>query len=214
MPIDRTRSVLFIHIPKTAGTSIEQALGIWGDWRIEDRIKLFGKISSHDLLAAGFGSHFLQHLTLSEVRTHFEQRSSLFTFSIVRNPWDRLLSLYHRIDPHLASYALEGGVDLASLSFDCFVPEVLRLKHAHTSSQTAYLRVDGTIAIDFIGRYETLAADIEQIGRKLGTRLDLPLVNLGRRREHGDYRAFYSAETCSHVARFYEEDCDAFGYRF
>ncbi len=214
MPIDRTRSVLFIHIPKTAGTSIEQALGIWGDWRVEDRDTLFGQISSPDLLAAGLGSSFLQHLTLAEVRTHFEQPSRPFTFSIVRNPWDRLLSVYHRIDPHLASHALACGVDLASLSFDCFVPEVLRLKHAHTASQVAYLRVDGAIAVDFVGRYETLTTDIAQVGRKLGTQLDLPKVNLGRSRAHDDYRAFYSDEARSIVARVYEEDCDAFGYRF
>ena len=68
MPIDRQAKLIFIHIPKTAGTSVESALSLHGDWKIEDRFRCFGQISSSSLLARNLSSNFLQHLRLHEIQ--------------------------------------------------------------------------------------------------------------------------------------------------
>ena len=65
MPFDRSRGLLFVLIPKTAGTSIEERLGLRGDLQQEDRETCFGLSQSLPLLQQRFSSNFLQHLTLA-----------------------------------------------------------------------------------------------------------------------------------------------------
>ena len=67
MPFDRQRRLVFLHIPKTAGSSVEQALGLLGPWDQENLVTGFGLIQSRDLLARNLSSNFLQHLSLSEL---------------------------------------------------------------------------------------------------------------------------------------------------
>ena len=67
MPIYQDHKLLFVHIPKTGGTSVEECLGIRGSWREEDLDACFGLIQSVHLLRQGFGTNFLQHLMFSEL---------------------------------------------------------------------------------------------------------------------------------------------------
>ena len=108
MPFDRQRKLVFLHIPKTAGSSIEQALDLFGPWQEENLQTGFGLIQSRDLLARNLSSNFLQHLTLAELEDLFPEildQAKLFT--VVRDPWQRLLSSYRNPDPDLV--ATTGG---------------------------------------------------------------------------------------------------------
>lgn len=71
--IIKNKKLLFIHIPRTGGTSIEHSFGY-------PRCK--GGINS-----------LAQHNTLNQYSEE-ENINSYFTFSFVRNPWDRLISWY------------------------------------------------------------------------------------------------------------------------
>jgi hypothetical protein len=71
--IIKNKKLLFIHIPRTGGTSIEQSFG-------RPRCK------------EGINS-LTQHNTLKQY-SEKEDINSYFTFSFVRNPWDRLISWY------------------------------------------------------------------------------------------------------------------------
>jgi len=67
------KKIIFIHIPRTGGTSVEKYFNFKPsvDWKIKTA----------------------QHLTLKEYGDHYEL-DDYFKFSIVRNPWDRLISWY------------------------------------------------------------------------------------------------------------------------
>ena len=105
MPFDRQRALFFLHVPKTAGTSIERALDLDGPWDQENQAKGFGLIQSRDLLARNLSSNFLQHLSLSELETLFpEAVAEAELFTVVRDPWARLLSSFRNPDPDLANY--------------------------------------------------------------------------------------------------------------
>jgi chondroitin 4-sulfotransferase 11 len=214
MPFRRDLGLLFIHVPKTGGTSVEAALGIKGDWRVEDQGILFGQIASPDLLALNTRSPFLQHLTIAEAIAALEGVAPSFAFGIVRNPWDRLVSLYHRIDPHLAATARAQGVELQDLSFEDFVPRVLAIEHAHVAPQAGFLTAGGRVAVDCVGRFETLREDVSAVTERFGIRIDLPRVNTGRDRVHPDHRQFYSPANRTLVGNYYAIDCELFGYRF
>ena len=50
MPISHTHRCIFIHIPKCAGTSVETALGMHRDWRVEDAEAMYGRVSSRGVV--------------------------------------------------------------------------------------------------------------------------------------------------------------------
>ena len=105
MPVDRQAKLIFVHIPKTAGTSIELALNLHGDWRHENLHSLFGQIKSHALLRQNLTSNFLQHLKLHEIQALMgDEFADYEIFTVVRDPWTRFLSSFRRKDPDLCSY--------------------------------------------------------------------------------------------------------------
>src|SRR5207245_5168864 len=88
------KQFLFVHIPKTAGNSIQSILRDYSEDEIvalrseQDGIERFGlrnpnyKIKKHSTLAEYRGA-------LGE-----ERFRSLYKFACVRNPWDRMVSYY------------------------------------------------------------------------------------------------------------------------
>lgn len=73
---------LFIHIPKTGGTSIEKWLG--------ER----GELTYYSPTAPAFMSVTPQHLTQTDLEGLMGTNSWDFSFTIVRNPYDRIESEY------------------------------------------------------------------------------------------------------------------------
>jgi hypothetical protein len=71
--------------------------------------------------------------------------------------------------------------------------------------------MDDRVIVDYVGRYETLEADFDEIMRHLGLELHLPRLNTT---QHRDYRSYYSAETRERVAELWAVDIENFGYSF
>jgi hypothetical protein len=71
--------------------------------------------------------------------------------------------------------------------------------------------MDGRVMVDYVGRYETLAADFDEILRHLDLDLSLPRLNTT---DHRDYRSYYSAETRERVGELWAVDVENFGYTF
>jgi hypothetical protein len=70
---------------------------------------------------------------------------------------------------------------------------------------------NGDILVDFIGRYERLNSDFNQICKKLNIQANLPHTNAS---VHRDYRTYYDEFTQKLVADHFAEDIDLFGYTF
>jgi hypothetical protein len=71
----------------------------------------------------------------------------------------------------------------------------------------------GDMLADFIGKYETLEADWERIGARLGIAQKLPRLNVNPERQR-DYTSYYSERTRKVVAERFALDVEYFGYRF
>jgi Sulfotransferase family len=203
MRLAKSPGLLFIHVPKTGGTTVNRVL--------ED---LVPDIEAHDKL---------KHQTLAKALEDDPSRAELFTFGFVRNPWARMVSWWSKIqetgervaagDPRgrkhvqLRMWQLALSCD----SFDEFVdvvpPKVIRVRRP----QIDYLTVPDRRA-DFIGRTENLEADLKSIL----TRLALPTPEIPRSNvsPHGDYRDFYSDRSRRSVEELFQRDIEAFGYEF
>ena len=69
---------------------------------------------------------------------------------------------------------------------------------------------DGKILSDFIGRFENLDNDFQEICERLGVNKELPLMNKGKRKS--DWEHYYSPQTKEMVYEYYKKDFEIFGY--
>lgn len=193
------RQVIFIHVPKAAGSSVKTAL---------------------------YGNSAGGHRRIAEFYAYDPDRAAaFFKFGFVRNPWSRLLSAYSYLtqgkgtsgrDRRFTRDFLSGHDNFASFvealeepryrrviqSYDHFRPQVHWLCRPRRRQH----------AMDFLGRFETLATDLTELEALLS--LKLQSGEHLRSSNHEDYREAYSIRTRSIVEDVYARDIAVFGYRF
>ena len=134
-----------------------------------------------------------------------------FIFTLVRNPWDRLVSYYARLRAQSFRYP---AVALAKRSdFTTFLRDPMTQNSRHTGTFASYMRdAEGHERADLFIRLEHLEEDIISLEQHLGFSLrPLPHENLSART--ADYRRNYSDEMAEIVASFCAPDISQFGYR-
>lgn len=167
---------IFVHIPKTAGQSIEHFfLNLLGlTW--QTRSPLLLRPNSDPQL----GPPTLAHLKASEYVScgHVIQEDfdSYFKFSFVRNPWVRLLSHYN----YRRRHGFYAGIDFKTFLFKHFPEPSWNDLYIHTVPQYDFLfDEDGNQLVDFIGRFENLQKDFDEVCQQLGIQQNtLPRVNV------------------------------------
>ena len=84
--ISHSKKFIFIHIPKTGGTSIEIVLKGY----IAEKYKIAGDNTF-------FIGPDIKHHTASELLERYGKKKfgEYLKFCVIRNPWDRLLSLFY-----------------------------------------------------------------------------------------------------------------------
>jgi len=180
---------VFIHINKCAGTSVGTAIGLPKK----------------------------QHLTAREVIDIIGEPAwrSAFKFTIVRSPWDKVVSHYkHRIRTN------QTGMGQTPIPFKQWVEATYsgRRDPAYYDQpkmfqqQVEWLKNrQGQIEVDYVGRFEEMAASFAEIARRIGIDATLPHLN---QTERSDFRGYYDEQTREIVARWFADDIDRFGYRF
>ena len=127
-----------------------------------------------------------------------------FTWTIVRNPWDRAVSAYEQ----KASKRYGPWRRCKNLTFPDFILNKRGIKDRHTNIQSTQIPPD----IDFIGRFENLQEDFNTVCDKIG----IPKQQLlhKNKSKHKHYTEYYDEETKQIVAEKYAEDIKNFGYVF
>jgi len=167
--------------------------------------------------------HSLQYATCyhshlpSLIETDFIQESWIegaFIFTFVRNPWDRMVSLYHyliRMKYPLPD-TFEGFIERVVAS-DYLRPCKLNLLGYYQANRlTDWLKPRGIWLPHFIGKVENLSADWEVLSTILGIK-HLPMSHRNKS-EHGPYQDYYTTRTRLLVAKHFAEEIDIFGYTF
>lgn len=136
---------------------------------------------------------------------------SIWKFTIVRNPWDRVVSAFF----YLKKHASRLPMDIKSMKFEHFVMNVLQ-KHgtaldAHFEPQFPKAFYDGNCFVDFIARMENIESDWKTIAQSISAPSELPHRNKSK---HKDYRSYYGPKPVEVIRDLYSEDIDKFGYSF
>lgn len=179
---------LFIHIPKAAGTSISKALFI------EDP----------------------GHFSYADYYKKIANKEIPYSFAIVRDPWDRLASTYYYAKRHAIKYPYSSVAFVNE--YEClnsFVKKWLTIenvkKHYFFRTSFDYVSLNGKVSVDFIGKFESLNDDFNEICSQIGINTQLTHEN---KNKVTDYRKLYDLESAEIVAKVYENDIKTFGYSF
>ena len=192
---------LFVHIHKTAGNSIQSILRHYSEDEIvsarahQDGIERFGVRNPKYQIK--------KHSTLAEYRAALgeAQFRGLYKFTCVRNPWDRMISLYFSPSRGLAKWDPRSFKKLVSNTLS--VAEYLQLQK---DEENPFGNVD------CIMRFETLATDFRSVCAELGIPWT-PLPNYNpSSREH--YSKYYDDELCELVRRRFASEIERFSYTF
>lgn len=187
---------IFIHIPKSAGLSISQAL--------------FGRV--------GPG-----HLTIRDYRQAYgsDKLAGFFKFAFVRNPWDRLASAYRFLkaggitiqDARFARRHLAPFDSFESFVLDWVTPDNV-MRYWHFMPQTHFISDERLHpVVDFLGYFENLDADFATVCRRLGVSRKLALLN-STMRKGVSYRSLYTPAMQDIVEHVYKNDIATLGYDF
>ena len=197
--ININHRLAFIHINKTAGSSIERALG----WSLDD--------STHMTLK---DLHKVIHLT------HF------YKFTFIRNPYDKMVSQYHHRKQNMKDesvlditfkdwinnldelgFDIKGtGNQIAWLSLQDWVWDANKQEYSQKPDKIE-------IGVDFIGFFESLQKDWRELQDEIGIKNYIKLPHR-RKSEHNHYREYYNDKTQEIVYKRFEDDFKIFGYKF
>jgi len=207
MPISSKHKIIFVHIPKTAGTSIEYLLDMHG---CKKDIGINRYLDQEPDFEHLFGSG-LQHLSAKEIEKIIGQKifKEYFKFSIIRNPYDRLISYFAWLDGKWVNNKM-----LTKENFYKYLNEYRLLNYIpfynnFPKPQYKYLYIKKKLAVDFIIRYERLEEGIKEISSKIGLNINLPLR---MKSFHMNYREYYNFNTVNIVRRLYYKDFKLFNY--
>lgn len=189
--IDSKLKFIFIHVSKTGGTSIEHALNPNVSLDNSSISEVTGNTKFRD-------KHWAARKYLKEYPVEYK---NFFTFSFVRNPWDRMLSNYKWLK-------LLGLIDC---SFREWIANPTWGFHAY-SYKKMVCDNNGSIIVDYIGKFENLQQDFNTVCDKIGIpQQQLPHKN---KTKHKHYTEYYDDETREIVAQKYAKDIEYFGYKF
>ena len=194
--ISHSLPCIFVHIPKCAGSSINQQL---------------------ELKSMGFSGH--------APMSYPSKHSAYFSFTFIRNPYDRVVSAYkyfRKLKPGHRWYKRNSIISDAAneMEFGEFVhhmPDFMKLMKRQEGSfesgihfQPFYYFIDQPI--DFIGRFENIQQDYFKILSHL--KLPAKLLRKTNSTNNSNYRQLYIEETKNQVYNIYQEDIKKYNYQF
>ena len=192
---------LFVHIPKTAGNSIQSILKNYSEDEVvalrgeQDGVERFGLRNPKYKIR--------KHSTLAEYRDALGEAefAKLYRFTCVRNPWDRMVSYYFT----------------PTQKAEAWDPKKFRKIIVKALPVADYLRLDGAggdpfANVNYIMRFEHLTDDFGVVCAALGiSRTALPQYNRSNR-EH--YSRYYDDELRELVRTRFAAEIERFGYEF
>ena len=214
MILSRGRKYIFIHIPKTGGTSMALALE---ERAMADDVMLGDtpKAKKRRRKVHGLETHgrLWKHSTLGDIDGLVSDQDvqDLFTFTLVRNPWDRMVSYYHWLQTqNFENLFVRLSKSMEFSDFLQVSPVMASMKAA--PARTYMTTRQGVEKCDLYVRLEHFKTDIAPLEAHLGFSLDLPQENTSER--HKSYQSYYSAQLRDVVAEMCQEDIERFDYSF
>jgi chondroitin 4-sulfotransferase 11 len=200
--ISHKHKCIFVHIPKTGGSSIEN---VFLGKSVPPKYQYSYKKRKY---------HFKineQHAFPHEMRRCYgiTSWSEYFKFIIVRNPWERFVSYrFHMLNHNLLHKDISFN-SFVNMFFDKNKNPIKKEKHrAMIEPCMSWITDD----IDYIMRLESIDLEFNIVCDKIGIPRQKP-PHIGKT-NHKHYTEYYNEETKQIIAEKYAKDIEHFGYGF
>jgi len=215
MILSRGRRYIFVHAPKTGGTSLALALearAMADDIMLGDTPKARNR--RHRVQGVQASGRLWKHSMLSDLYGLVTQAEieEFFVFTLVRNPWDRMVSYYHWLRGQSFDHPAVALAKATGFSEFLNAPGTVAAMRANPYGRYV-TDAGGSERADLFIRLEHLHDDLAPLEAHLGFRLDeIPHENRSDRAR--DWRGYYSAADRALVAEACAPDIRRFSYRF
>ena len=183
--ISHKHKCAFVHIPKTGGSTIEEMFRLNGMPDIRPREVHY---NAQDMLRA--------------YKHNFEK---YYRFSIVRNPWDRVYSVWW-------NYRDSGKI---SVDLNYFCRNLQKLKGwSLLFPQTSFLLWNSSVPqMNYVGRFEELPDVFDFIIDKFSLEIE-GIPHQKERVGKPKYTDFFNEDSIAVIKLRYESDIEAWGYKY
>ena len=206
--------LIYGRVPKVANTSIKAALH-----RLLQQTPEEGARSTTDAFWSKATHGETRLISPREARS---LRGSHFSFSFVRNPYDRLVSAYNNklleletLMPQMQDMGLHRNMPFQEF-LECTASTPTSALDVHLLPQSTILCVEGTLVPSFIGRMESMQKDWDQLNLTLRREGlpdlgKLPKKNIRRGGDRSDVADYFQDPGLVRLAQsVYETDLDLF----
>jgi hypothetical protein len=218
MRISHKHRFVFLAYPRTGSTSIRKILDNYSD------------VKSIYIAETSKKFPFYHHISASELKSIFDNRGwkwhSYKKFCVVRNPYDRVVSLFHHskimkarmLETHgLFYYFLRKAKDIIkpTNSFTDYVMQITPNNRLAAPLRNFICSDRGDFLVEDILMYETFTVELPGYLRKLDLSIvseDIPLLNCSQNRK--EYRQYYNEKTKEKISNLYAYEINRFGYKF
>ncbi|WP_299493699.1 sulfotransferase family 2 domain-containing protein [Acaryochloris sp. IP29b_bin.137] len=226
MIINHKYKFIFLKTRKTAGTSIEialskfcdthdvitpisqddevtrQEMGFPGPRNYCIALKYYSKRDWFKAIRKAERHKFYNHATAKYIQERIPAQiwNSYFKFTFERSPFDKAISRYYwsTVDPRPE------------------ISDYLNSVKTELLSNWSIYTINDQIAVDFVGRYETLDDDLAKIKDKLGLsgELNLPSAKSKSRKNREHYSRVLNSEARTRIEIVCAKEIAALGYRW
>ena len=185
------RKFNFIHIPKTGGLSVFRSLKKAGVFHNKQRTL---------------------HRLASE-RLNDDDINNAINFSIVRNPYSRMRSLYDYYY-HYKYEFISGNVSFKKFVMT-FEDEYYKKYYPFYTCYDYLIDNEGNIMVDHIIKFESLNSDYNDFCNKFNITNDLMHINKNiYKPKNVDYKNMYDEEMKEVIERIFKKDFETFNYSY
>lgn len=207
MIVSHAHRYIFFAVPKTATHSVREVLRASKDQDDWEQQVLFGEqsIPIPEIAQIKHG-----HISARQIQSALseEQWQTYYKFAFVRNPFDRFVSIcafLNRENPNFNDNSLTW-MKMATQR------PAFRQRILVRPQFEQLINESNEVAMDFLGRYESLQSSLDTILDHL--KLQPIQLKVRNQSEHAAYQSYYDAELRDWVADFYKEDLERFDYSF
>lgn len=166
MIISHRLKYVFIHIPKTGGTSIRKALLNNSKFCVDEI-----SCSDHHLIdphETQVVTNMFNHVTVDDLKKYFKEKnwdwSSYYKFAFVRNPYDLNVSnffYYHQKLKHQADVSLKLKEYIEKQTD--FKTYIKSLERWNAGAQARFVCKSSNVGVNFLGKFESIEEDYKHI---------------------------------------------------
>jgi len=139
--------------------------------------------------------------------------NKIFKFTIIRNPFDRVLSAFYFLQKGNQGYKIKPDID-----FNEWIKNVFKVKgvsfNNHFKHMHPKLLYEDKIWVDYIARIENIENDWKVISEKCDLPNTFPRKNISKKKDGKNRYDYYNDESIEIVSKIYKKDLELLNYEY